>query len=339
MNIPDIQEKANPGISVRCVRQSHEVLSSFDKLLNEIFPTSLFPLKKYQTNNTMSCETTDGKVLSTFSGDWMALSDWAQGPDCSDGPDRHCYYLEYIKRPVCYNWYPKNTWSCKSGPFRDVHKDVEIECIEDHGRLGKNRKGGIKYTLACKHKGVVLSTSKDTVKRLRRWVREPLCQPASDFSTTQSTTTMPASLSSPACPELQAIQVETNNESALLKCIEDNGKQYTVGCYINNELVSTKTGTIEKLKKWASGKTCGQATCFCQEQFKALDKARCVGLNRWQCQKTIVTGSCSGLIVDIFQSVKTNKKKKRPETKKRHCEKLAQKTKCDPSGYIPICDK
>ena len=94
MNIPDIQEKANPGISVRCVRQSHEVLSSFDKLLNEILPTSLFPLKKYQTNNTMSCETTDGKVLSTFSGDWMALSDWAQGPDCSDGPDRRCYYLD-----------------------------------------------------------------------------------------------------------------------------------------------------------------------------------------------------------------------------------------------------
>ena len=73
----------------------------------------------------MSCETTDGKVLSTFSGDWMALSDWAQGPDCSDGPDRHCYDLEYIKKPVCYAWYHKNTWSCKNGPLRDVHKDVE----------------------------------------------------------------------------------------------------------------------------------------------------------------------------------------------------------------------
>ena len=166
-----------------------------------------------------------------------------------------------------------------------------------------------------------------------------MCQPVTNFSTTQSSTVITTTISSTACPELEAIQAETNNESATLKCVEDDGNRYKLACYINDEFVSTEKGTVEKLKNWASGKTCGQATCFCQEQFKALNKAKCVKLNRWRCQKTTVTGSCSGHTVDIFQSVGLNKKKKRPETKKRHCEKLAQKTKCDPSGYIPICDE
>ena len=264
----------------------------------------------------MSCETKEGNVLSTFSGSSKALIKWINGPLCSEGPDTHCEQLDWIRL--------------------GKHKEIEIECIEDHGRVGKNKKGGVKYTLECKHNGVVLSTSKNNLQRLRRWASGPSCQPILNFSTTQSTTTVP-SVSSTACPELQSIQAEIDNESATLKCLEDNGKEYKLGCYIYNELVSTKTATIEKLKKWASSNACGRIKCVCHEQFSALDKAKCVDPGGWQCQKTTVTGACSGFITEVYQNVKSKtyfNKKKRPETKKRWCEKMAQKTGCDPAGYF-----
>ena len=318
LNIAAVQEAANPGIIVRCVKRSPEKLPHrFGDLPTVTNPYYVRPYhyESHQKNNTMSCETKEGKVLSTFSGPSEALTQWVNGPSCSEGPDKHCEYLDLIR----------------SGK----HREIEIFCIADHGRLGKKKKGGLKYTLQCKHNGVVLSTSRDNVQRLKRWARGPSCQPIVKFSTIQSTTTVPI-VSSIACPKLQSIQAEIENESATLKCLEDNGKQYKLGCYIYNELVSTKSGTIEKLKQWARSKLCGRIKCACYEQFAALDKAKCVNLGRWQCQKTTVTGACSGFITQKFQHVKSKKlnRKQRPEIKKKWCEKMAQKTGCNPAGYV-----
>ena len=289
----------------------------------------------------MSCFNKNGTLLSRkISASNPELMKWAVGPDCSVRPDKTCQYMPYILSPMfCPGFWHKNK-PCSIGPYRVVHKEIEVECIEDHGRVGrennkKNRKGGMKYTLACKHKGVVLSTATANLERLKRWVRSSRCQPIVDFSTTQQTTTL-STIPSSACPKLQAIQAEANNKSISLECVENMGNwKYKLACYINNELVSTKTDTIENLKKWAPG--CGQVTCLCQEEFLALDKAKCVGQNEWQCQRTVVSGSCSGYTTQIFQRVNTNAKKKRPETKKRHCEKLAKRTNCNPLGYVPNC--
>ena len=67
------------------------------------------------------------------------------------------------------------------------------------------------------------------------------------------------------------------------------------------------------------------------------ENARCVAPNKWQCQKTTLTGSCSGYTSDIRVHVKKNKKKKTPEAKKRHCENYVRR--CDPSGYVPNCGR
>ena len=48
------------------------------------------------------------------------------------------------------------------------------------------------------------------------------------------------------------------NGQASLECLEDRGKdKYKLGCYIRGELLSTKVGTVEKLKEWAVGKKQG----------------------------------------------------------------------------------
>ena len=45
------------------------------------------------------------------------------------------------------------------------------------------------------------------------------------------------------------------NGQASLECLEDRGPdKYKLGCYIRGELLSTKVGTVEKLKEWAVGK-------------------------------------------------------------------------------------
>ena len=350
LNIPSVQANANPGITIRCVKRSKEKLFLRFEDLSDYYHmmdyTGYSPLTSglyhnlefsYQRENTMSCETKDGKVLSTGSGRTPQLIEWAGSPACSDGRDRTCQYLPNILKP-CDNDVVTNR-PCSTGPYSVVHKEVEIECIEDHGRKDLfSLEGGLKYTLACKHNGVVLSTSKDGLKRLQRWARGPLCQPTLSFSTTQSTPRLTSTaISSKTCPELQAIQAETKNEAATLKCIQDKGNKYKLGCYINNELVSTITDTIENLKKWASGTSGCKVTCYCQEQFAAFEKAKCISENKWQCQKTILTGSCSGHITQMFQRVSTIKKKKRPEFITRRCEKLVQRTKCDPVGYTPNC--
>ena len=319
LNIALIQEKANPGIIVRCVKRSLEELPKrFGELptVTNGYNVLRRHYEYHQKNNTMSCETKEGKVLSTFSGTSEELTEWVNGPSCSDGPDRHCEQLEWIRL--------------------GKHEEVEIECIEDHGRVGKKKKGGVKYTLECKHNGVVLSTLRDNLQRLERWAEGPSCQPIDNFATTQSTTTT-SSVSSTACSKLQSIQAEIENESASLKCLEDNGKEYKLGCYIYNELVSTKTATVEKLKKWAISRDCGRIKCVCQEQFAALDKAKCVRIGAWQCQKTTLTGECTGFTTEMSKGVKSKtfyNRKKRPETKKRWCEKMAAKTGCSPAGYF-----
>ena len=339
------RSKPNPGVRIRCIKRSHERL--YNRL--EQFPKfyEFRDVMYYEKNNMLSCETEDGKVLSTKSGELHSgkvegLRDWIEGPDCSDGPDRTCQQLAYVTS--------MNEW--KKHPY---HDGVKIECIEDHGRrLGKKiksfggwgeikRKGGQKYTLTCKYNGIVLSTSKNTLSRLIKWAKGPSCQPTINFSTTQSTNEVSTTVPSTACPRLQEIQAEIENE-AKLKCIEDYGEVYKLSCSNDGEvwrggapIQTTKTDTIENLKKWAGSKYCGQG-CECQEQFVALNKAKCVWPNKWQCQKTTVTGSCSGTVTQILQNVLPNLKKKRPETKKKHCEKLARRTGCDPFGYVPNCE-
>ena len=316
LNIDVVQKYADPGIIVRCVKRSHEKLfNTFDEI-HQVYPWVDYR-KSYQKNNTMSCETKDGKLLSTFSGNYMDLRQWAQGPDCSDGPitdepDKECTTLDYIQN--------------------NAHKDIEIECIKNI-RLEDPVYESI---YACKHNGVILSTrnSNGNSNGLKRWAGGPQCQPIISFSTTKSTTTS-TTASNPMCPELQAIQLAMKNESAKIKCIEDNGKTYKIGCYIYNKLVATKTGTIKQLQKWAVGRYCGQITCYCHEQFETNDSARCVAPNKWQCQKTTLITPCSGYTMNVFVGVKKNQKKKTPEAKKRHCENRV--SECDPSGYVPNC--
>ena len=175
LNIPSVQANANPGITIRCVKRSKEKLFLRFEQLSEhshmlhyvgrnLFTSGLYHNLEYtyQKENTMSCETKDGKVLSTGSGRTPYLIEWAGSPDCSDGRDRTCQYLPNILKP-CDNDVVTNR-PCSTGPYSVVHKEVEIECIEDHGRKDLfSLEGGLKYTLACKHNGVVLSTSKDGV--------------------------------------------------------------------------------------------------------------------------------------------------------------------------------
>ena len=198
----------------------------------------------------MSCETKDGEVLSTFSGGWHKLWNWAEGPDCSDGPDKHCSSLKYIQEKA--------------------HDDVEIECIEDHGTRNKQRYS--KYTVACKHNGVVLSTNTHNTHRLKDWAKGPKCQPIIDFSTTQSTTTSTTTPTTAECPDLKTIQDEIKNESAKLKCIENNGDSYKLGCYVYDELVSTKTGTVKQLKSGQSDQTAAKSHATVENSLKLLKK-------------------------------------------------------------------
>ena len=64
----------------------------------------------------MSCETKDGKVLSTFSGKFWELVTWVRGPACSDGIDQRCEYLGSIQKLA--------------------HEDVIVECIDRVGQAG-----------------------------------------------------------------------------------------------------------------------------------------------------------------------------------------------------------
>ena len=123
---------------------------------------------------------------------------------------------------------------------------------------------------------------------------------------------------------MQTIQDEITNGAAKVKCIEDKGKKYKLGCYIHNELLSTKTGTVEQLKEWAIGPKCSRYTCHCDEQFAgAMYWTWCVWPNTWRCPSH---RDETGAYQDIFVKVKNNKKK--------YCEKMAKKSKCNPNHQI-----
>ena len=136
LNLIDVQKDAPTGITVRCISASDENL-----------PSVLTSNLNKQKNNTMTCETDVGQVLSTFSGKWWDLVTWVNSPACSNGPDRRCEYLGSIQK--------------------HAHELVEIECIEDLGNK--------KYKLACKDKqdGTILSTTIKKYKKLRQWAAGP----------------------------------------------------------------------------------------------------------------------------------------------------------------------
>ena len=235
----------------------------------------------------MSCETSEGKILSTFSGRWVNLIDWVEGPDCSDGPDRRCEHLGNIQSYA--------------------QEQVEIECIEDVGNK--------KYTLACKHTfdGTILSTVTDKYKKLRQWAAGPLCK------------------TEVQCPRLEEIQQATTNGAAKIKCIEDKGKKYKIGCYIWDDLLSTKTGTVEKLKEWVAGEKCSQYRCHCGDQFYFKDQSYCVWPNRWQCNSHWYQDENGSWTSDtITFNVKKNKKK--------YCEKMVKNSGCDLDWWSSLAE-
>ena len=296
-----VQENAPPGITVRCVNASDETLPSVigSGKLNK------------QKNNTMSCETKDGKVLSTFSGKFWELVTWVRGPACSDGIDQRCEYLGSIQKLA--------------------HEDVIVECIEDKGKH--------KYTLACKNRQdnegpfwsgtykedvTVLSTTTKKHKKLRKWVAGPLCQPR------------------PICPGLREISELVNlatgwRYDVSVECLEDNVETYKLGCYVESlkqnhtdtlqyyknwesELYTTKTGTTEELKKWATGPECAHYPCHCSKEFASRSyNGHCTKPNTWICS-SYTDGKDDHQLVHV--KVKSNKKK--------HCKKALKKSNCNP---------
>ena len=118
---------------------------------------------------------------------------------------------------------------------------------------------------------------------------------------------------------------------AELKCLEDKGKKYKLGCYLwhpesgENEILSTKTGTVQELKAWATGPKCATFQCDCFDHFTVPNMywTWCVWPNTWRCPgHRDETGAFKHILVEV----KNNKKK--------HCEKIAKKSKCDPNHQI-----